>query len=583
MNIKLNYLLIIKKIKEVRKEIIYVKNDLIDNTYTSNKKFHEWINKFKKEIFPQREENILTYEEDIKINHNKYLKHMLKMNKHLEQVSGKLFSAISLRTSITDKYVHIDTSVLKDIFGEIGKNKISKTNLEIWNTYFNINNKKLKLKGHTFNFQISTDGLAASINFINNTKIEGKNKKIKLLANASKQTKELRKTKTEKEIEEIKRKEKEFKLEKLKETSNKKKEEIKIKKENFKKLPKEEQEKIKLQIKLEKNKFEYIEDAIKDPEMKKKLEEKYKKGLVKVIDPGMRSPMTILGKGLKTHKRGKIRKDKILFSYSTKNRILKTKRIKYGKMIINKKRKTKINKKSIEKIEAELSIYNSKTVNYKKFIEYANKKINLRKSISKYTHKIEQNKHKKNKMNRGIKYNEYVKKLNWFGYINKKRHEDELLNEIEKVYGSDAVFVIGDWGAKGRIKRISSPNMGMKKLLSKRFEVYLIDEYKTSKIHNKSEKEGKKLKIKIEYEKGNKKYKYTKEIHSVLTFQLGDKENECINRDYNACLNMFKIIDNIFKTSKRPEKYCRSSKNLDHLTDKDLKAPKSRKKVLACI
>jgi hypothetical protein len=62
------------------------------------------------------EPNISSYEDDIKVNHHKYLKHMLIMNNELEKSGYKLFTAVSLRTEITDKYVHIDTGALKDIF-----------------------------------------------------------------------------------------------------------------------------------------------------------------------------------------------------------------------------------------------------------------------------------------------------------------------------------------------------------------------------------------------------------------------------------------------------------------------------------
>ena len=45
------------------------------------------------------------------------------------------------------------------------------------------------------------------------------------------------------------------------------------------------------------------------------------------------------------------------------------------------------------------------------------------------------------------------------------------------------------------------PNAGMKKLLSKRFKVYLINEYNTSKLYYKTEEECKKLRREIKYKK----------------------------------------------------------------------------------
>jgi hypothetical protein len=97
----------------------------------------------------------------------------------------------------------------------------------------------------------------------------------------------------------------------------------------------------------------------------------------------------------------------------------------------------------------------------------------------------------------------------------------------------------------------------MKKLLSIRFKVYLIDEYNTSKLYHKTEEKGENLKIKIKYKKDGMEKIYNKPIHSILTFKTGLKESECINRDYNACLNMEKIVDCLMETRKRPIKYTR--------------------------
>lgn len=346
----------------------------------------------------------------------------------------------------------------------------------------------------------------------------------------------------------------------------------KEKREAFNKLSKEEKEKIRLELKLKKNKYEYIEDAIKNKIIKKKLLKLYKNGKIKTVDPGKRAPMTILGKGeLRKNKTGKKRKQFVLYTYSAGTRIRALKRLRYIKLIENKKNKTMIDKKTLKEMEKELSIYNSKTVNYEKFIEYGKKKIMMRRKISIYENnkKIEINEktkkeieNKKNMVNKMrtnkierkeidelIEYNKYVQKLRWFGYINKQRHEDELLNDIEEVYGKDAVFVFGDWSGKGRTKRMSMPNMGMKKLLEKRFEVYLIDEYNTSKIGWKMKEEGKPTKVELKKDGESCGYK---EIDSVLTFKMSTETYGLINRDYNATKNMQEIVKNLLETEKRP-------------------------------
>jgi len=103
--------------------------------------------------------------------------------------------------------------------------------------------------------------------------------------------------------------------------------------------------------------------------------------------------------------------------------------------------------------------------------------------------------------------------------------------------------------------------MGMKKLLSKRFEVYLIDEYNTSKLFNKTGKEGENMKQTIRYTKEGKEHKYDRQIHSIFTFKMSKEYKVCINRDYNACLNMIKIVKELVIKGIRPNEFTRGKKS----------------------
>ena len=533
-------------IKLLRSELMKIKNDLCNNIeekdYTSDKKYHIWINKQKNKILPPLINKTLNYEQDIKINYQQYLKYMLIMNKELESKNYKLFKAIPSRTRIIDQYITIDTSTLKDIFSEVNTNK---TNVEIWDKYFDISFKKYKIKGYSFNDMIQTNGFAVSIIFIKNSEIIKKQTKIKAMHDAS--------LKTKLDIKNLSIEERNIYMEQKKNKilQNKINQQINQKniKDKFKNLSKKEQDKIRLKIKNNKNKFEYIEDLIKNKTNKDNMLKELQENNIKVIDPGMRSPMTILGHGTQLINGksiiGKIRnnckKKHILFSYTSGNRITEIKRIKYIKLLNNKKKNIQYKNKSIDKIEAKLSKYSSKTTNYDKFIKYARKKIRYRLQL--------------NKINC---YNEYVKKLKWFSYINKKRHEDNLLNKIEKIYGKNAKFIIGDWSQQSKIKRLGMPNMGIKKLLLKKFKCYLIDEYNTSKLNYKTEKEQENLIIKNKYEKDCKIVEKSQKLHSVFTFTMGNKGKGCINRDYNATLNLYKIVSSLLKTGKRPNKFIRN-------------------------
>lgn len=529
------------------------------------------------------------------------------MNSLLEKKEKKMFSAIPLRTEIYDKYVTFNSSALKDIFGEVTSGI---TNKELWNKYFNINEKKYSLKNYSFNYQISTDGFAVSINFIKNEEIQKKQLKSERMAKASKETKNLLKTKTTKEIEE-------FKIEKknkqLKDKINKQEEMKKFKaqqKKEFKEFPKEKQEQIKAEIKLNKNGYEYISDAITNPKILDFLKKQLVAGNIKVVDPGLRAAMTILGTG-DLNKGGKERGNMVLFSYSSGARITATKRLIYSHQIENKKSKTDLYGTSLKDLETELSLYNSKTNNLQKFFEYFKKKLNLRMLVSEpktnleneirtLNFKIAKNfrngkidntsllklleiHRKKEAIQNGNEYNKFIRKLKWFSYINKQRHEDELLNKLEKIYSKNAIFVFGDWSATKGIKKLSTPNMSLKRLLEKRFKVYLLDEFKTSKLCWKTKEEGKNVIIKEKYEKNGKVYESERKMHSLLTFKMSKKEEGIINRDYNATKNMYKITESLIMHKKRPEEFCRKIETKKVVTCKKGKDNKGESLHIGCV
>jgi hypothetical protein len=84
--------------------------------------------------------------------------------------------------------------------------------------------------------------------------------------------------------------------------------------------------------------------------------------------------------------------------------------------------------------------------------------------------------------------------------------------------------------------------------------MYNLDEFRTSKLHYKTEEECENLYL------PDKKNKMRK-IHAVLTCKMENNRMECINRDENAVNNMIKIVKSHIKGEGRPEKYKRTIKN----------------------
>ena len=197
----------------------------------------------------------------------------------------------------------------------------------------------------------------------------------------------------------------------------------------------------------------------------------------------------------------------------------------------------KIKHKIIEK-ETELSKFNSKTLKideYKKFIT------------------------NKNKLNNNVKtfYNNILfRKLNFRRFTRTKQSEEVLLNEIENKFLSKEdkknnkkiLILHGDYSRTSQMKgTISTPNIGFKKLLLKRFEMFEINEYNTSKLYNKTFKELENVSV--------RKNKHKKHLHEILTPQ--EKTERCIfvNRDKNACKNILYLGKYFLEYQLRPKEF----------------------------
>ena len=261
--------------------------------------------------------------------------------------------------------------------------------------------------------------------------------------------------------------------------------------------------------------FQYIEDVSKT-----ELEGKHI-----FIDPGKRSLFTMMDD------EGKF------YSYTNKWRLRQTKRLKYQELI-QKHRDTL----GITKLEEELSVHNTKTCDIAKFSTYINVREKLRIQL--------QPKYEANKF----------QQYRWYSYINTKRCEDTMLNKIEKTYSKDHKIILGDWSVGKAMKNfISTPNLGLRRKLATRFDVYLIDEFRTSCLHWQTEEQCSNLYL-------PDKNKQQRKMHPILTFTTESQRLGCINRDKNSCKNIRKLFNFYMQNGKRPERYCRDVK-LDVVRD----------------
>ena len=132
-----------------------------------------------------------------------------------------------------------------------------------------------------------------------------------------------------------------------------------------------------------------------------------------------------------------------------------------------------------------------------------------------------------------------------------------MIHRVKKAFGKDVIVFYGDWSTRYQMRSFApTPNKGIKRKFVENFDVYNLDEYRTSKLHWETEKEGDNLKLKDKDGRLRKK-------HAIKTFTMKKNPNRlgCINRDRNACLNMWKLVSHYLDTGQWLSAYKRSRKS----------------------
>ena len=268
-------------------------------------------------------------------------------------------------------------------------------------------------------------------------------------------------------------------------------------------------------IKEDDNEFIKLNELTKE-ECDKYLDDKYK---LVALDPGVNRIASIIDEKNNFYKYSGCRRR--FENYSKRS----------NQIIQNEKEKNNIISK-----ETELSKFNSRTLKieeYKKFII------------------------QKTKTNDDLKefYNNILfRKLDFRRYIKTKQSEYKLLNEIEnkflttedKLNGKKLLIFYGNWTKGGNTLKgsISTTGISFKRLLHKRFEILETDEFRTSKLYNKTFKEM----INVKVRKG----KHTKKLHEILTPKEETEKCIRVNRDKNACKNILYIGKYYLEKQLRP-------------------------------
>ena len=189
-----------------------------------------------------------------------------------------------------------------------------------------------KWKNYAFDYRISTDCLAVSVQLIHVDQIEKEQQKKKNMKEAKKIMKETCKDMTDEEKRKYREESKQKKREEWKKVLLERKQEKDKAKEGFKKMSKEEKKKIteeKKKITEEKKKiqnlykqaeFPYLEELNEDQIKELKTENKI------YIDPGKRSLLMMMDDNEK------------FINYTNRTHMMKTKRLKYQRVLENYRR-----------------------------------------------------------------------------------------------------------------------------------------------------------------------------------------------------------------------------------------------------
>ena len=507
------------ELDKIKRDLIQSQPNLDKLKYESLKMHHEWIKKVKKNIMPQKifAKNSIHY--DVCVNPQEYLGYMIWINKQLESASTKenpikLFHVIPLRTSFIPKHITFDTSCLINIFNDKGGNgemfkNVNNNKDRIWNRYFKMKTKHFIKKGYEFNDTIKTDGVSVSILFVKKGK---KDKRGHVKQYTIAETKEISKKRDELE--------------------NKYIEDVK----NINKI------------------FENKSYVCIDPNAGDLIH-----GIVGNFEENNKTTIKKRFKYTRNQRRKecKIKRYKEIRKELTSEKIEIDSKSDMATMITNiKQYKKPVNDASIINIQNTLSLFSSKTCNFKKFLEYVKHKNIVDILISDvYKKKI-------------------FRKLKMNTYTNTKKSESKMINSFKEKIGkpNKVVIIYGDYDDKGRHIKGKEP------IVSKRlrrvfrevgYDEYLINEHNTSALCNICEHKTEKCLTRVSQKPKNKKKIVFEEVWGLrrcsnlnckATTKKGIICPRLYNRDDNACMNMIKIVEYLKKYGKRPAMYCRPIK-----------------------
>ena len=193
------------------------------------------------------------------------------------------------------------------------------------------------------------------------------------------------------------------------------------------------------------------------------------------------------------------------------------------RILLEEKKKNKI----IEK-ETELSLQNSKSVDYEKFKKYLVEKDKLNKETGEFYRK------------------EVWRKMKFRQYSYGKKSIDTFINKIKETFGENILIGYGNWSRSSQMKHfMPTMNKGLRKLIHKKYDTITINECNTSKkccdCNNN-----------LEYYKNKENKKVYRLLVCSNCVSCENKKIVFRTRDANSSINIMKLTSCWIDKQERP-------------------------------
>lgn len=149
--------------------------------------------------------------------------------------------------------------------------------------------------------------------------------------------------------------------------------------------------------------------------------------------------------------------------------------------------------------------------------------------------------------------------------MNEKRSEARFMSRFRETYGADAVVVFGDWEERPGFLRGKEPTKGkgMRSILRRAgFTVYLLDEFRTSKLCHKchaADGSGHENESNVFRRADPRPWKQGKSQYIWGLLRCKNERCRCVhNRDFNSASNILRIARTIIDTGERPQVFRRT-------------------------